>query len=303
MEVDDVKKEILQRLYCKFFENYMFGIGYRNITDGIDFESNETAKIIAKLESDYLIILEGTTYKITTSGIEEFERIAKPTEVNENITQRQMILTELKKEYDVDINTKLNHESLSQRVNSQDRMHLLSQVYYLKQIGFVDLCMAFGGTFDIKLNAYGAQAFENIDTGIAEYNENGYNILYRLENHLRKFIERKLREKYGATWWTDGVLQTLRAKADSRKGDEHANSWEVSKTSSDLEYLEFPDLGRIIINQWSIFESTFSDQQATTTKLNELEKIRNAIAHTRTLSGDSFTRLNMYSDEIFNITN
>ncbi|PIN82284.1 MAG: hypothetical protein COV65_07230, partial [Nitrosopumilales archaeon CG11_big_fil_rev_8_21_14_0_20_33_24] len=261
------------------------------------------SKIIAKLESDYMITLEGTSYKITTSGIEDFERIATPTEVNENITQRQMILTELKKEYDVNINTKLNHEILSQRVNSQDRIHLLSQVHYLEQIGFVDLDMAMGGTFDIKLNARGTQAFENIDTRIAEYNENGYNTLYRLENHLRKFIERKLRERYGATWWTDGVLQTLRAKADSRKEDEHINAWEVSKTSSDLEYLEFPDLGKIIVNQWSIFESIFSDQQATTTKLNELEKIRNAIAHTRTLSGDSFTRLNMYSEEIFNITN
>lgn len=303
MEFEEVRKEILRRLYFKFFKNYVNGIDCRNIATDIEFDKNEIAKIIAKLESNYLIELDRSSYKIIMSGIEKFESIANPTEVNINITERQIILSELKNEYDVDINTKLNHEDLGQRINSQDRMHLLGQINYLKQKGFVDLDLALGGNFEIKLNAQGTGAVENINYGIAEYNENEYKMLYLLENHLRKFIERKLRERYRATWWTDGILQSLQNKANDRKTDEQSNSWEVSVTSSDLEYLEFPDLGRIIVNQWVIFESIFSTQNTITTKLNELEKIRNAIAHTRTLSEDSFSRMNIYSKEIFKITN
>ena len=36
----------------------------------------------------------------------------------------------LKKEYDVDIMTKLNHESLAQQIDSQDRNQLLGQVAF-----------------------------------------------------------------------------------------------------------------------------------------------------------------------------
>jgi len=303
MDANDVEKEILRRLYKKYFENYLIGISHRNIANGIDFDENEIAKILDKITSEYLIELKGTSYIITTDGIERFEQIEDPSEVNENITQRQQILNELKNEYDTDISKKLNNDELAQKIGSQDRMHLLSQVTILEQIGMVDLEMSLGGTFGIKLNANGAKLFENIETGIAEYNETGFIMLFKLENHLRKFIERKLKERHGSSWWNDGVLQSLREKANSRKTAEVNHSWEISITSSDLEYLEFPDLGRIIIHQWEIFEPIFSDQQSITTKFGELEKIRNAIAHSRTLSGESFTRLSMYSEEIFKMTN
>jgi len=297
-----VKNDILKILYDRYFENYIIGYHEHYIREHVDGEPNDISRVIGELESDVLIERDGSSYKITTLGIEDYEMEAIPSEVSDKITQRRLILAELKKEYDIDIEVELNHESLAQRINSQDKDQLLSQVVFLEQTGMVILEMALGGTFDIRLNATGARLFETEEIGTAEYNENGYETLFKLENHLRKFIERKLKESFGATWWSEGIISALQTKADSRKTQEQGASWPIAITSSDMEFLEFPDLGRIIVNNWTIFESVFSNQNTITTKLNELDTIRNAIAHTRTLSGDSFSRLDMYSTEIFQMT-
>jgi len=292
-----IKKDILKILYEQYFENYIIGFQEDYIREHIEGETNDVSRVIQELDSDVLIQREHGFYQITTYGIEEYEREATPTEVSDKITQRRLILIELKKEYDVDVNVELDDKNLAQRINSEDRMQLISQVVFLRDKGLVDLQMWMGGSFSIKLNASGARMFESeeIDTN---YFENGYELLFKLENHLRKFIERKLKESLGSGWWTQGISSSLREKADYRKTDEQGNSWPVAVVASDMEFLEFPDLGKIIGNNWTIFESIFTNQNTITTKLNELEIIRNAIAHTRTLSGDSFSRLEMYSNEI-----
>ena len=300
MNSEEIRKEILKKLYDRFFKNYLFGLTDRNIQE-LDYDNNEIAKTLKELESDCLIKRSHGYYILTPHGLECFERIAIPTEVNKNITERQIILNELKKIYNLDVNTTIDQEQVKQWINSQDKFHILAQVYYLTEKKYVESRFNLGGSFTIKLTADGNKSFENVDYGIAEHNENGYNTLYRLENHLRRFIQKKLEEKYGASWWTK-IHQILRAKADDKKQTEQSDVWQISTTLSDLEYLEFPDLGRIIVKEWDIFKLVFIDQDKVRVKLDELQKIRNAIAHTRTLSEDSFMRLDMYSKEIFKMT-
>ncbi len=116
------------------------------------------------------------------------------------------------------------------------------------------------------------------------------------------FCEKKLTVKYGSEWWEKGISQSLRDKTDGRKNEEAQFPWKVSTTKNNLEYLSFPDLSRILLNQWDTFNEIFKDQSQIELRLKELEEIRNAIGHSRTLTPDSITRLEQYSDDIFKIT-
>ena len=131
---------------------------------------------------------------------------------------------------------------------------------------------------------------------------NRLRILSIVENHLRKFIETKLIDSYGADWWEKGISNSLRNQADKKKRDEQQQGWKVSVIESNLEYLSFTDLSKIIINNWSdIFKPIFSDQSKIVLPLNGLEEIRNAIAHTRTLTDDAMNRLEQYCGDISNL--
>jgi len=109
--------------------------------------------------------------------------------------------------------------------------------------------------------------------------------------------------KYGSDWWNIGVSKGLKDKADEMKKAELKVGWEVSSTKTNLEYLSFEHLQKLINNNWKdVFENVFGSQDKIALKLNELETIRNAIAHTRTLSDDGMQRLEQYSQDIFNLT-
>jgi len=129
-----------------------------------------------------------------------------------------------------------------------------------------------------------------------------YKILFKLENHLRRFIEKKLKESLGINYWVDGISQGLRDKVDKFKTEESNYPWKISDTKSNMEYLQFQDLARIIKNKQEIFQPIFSDIAQIELRLNELENIRNAIAHTRTLSSESITRLEQYNQDLLKLT-
>jgi hypothetical protein len=132
-----------------------------------------------------------------------------------------------------------------------------------------------------------------------------YEILFRLENHLRQFIEKNMRLRYGSDWWNSGHFPVkVKDNVDKLIHEEHSLRWQVSETNNDIEYLQFGHIGNIIFKNWKdCFEQFFHDQTKITSKLDELEKIRNSIAHTRMLSQEGSKRLKMYSQEIENMMN
>jgi Swt1-like HEPN len=91
---------------------------------------------------------------------------------------------------------------------------------------------------------------------------------------------------------------------DKLISDESSLGWQISETNNDTEYLRFGHIGNIIFRNWNdCFEQSFHDQIKITSKLDELGKIRNSIAHTRMLSQEGSKRLEMYSQEIENMMN
>jgi hypothetical protein len=123
----------------------------------------------------------------------------------------------------------------------------------------------------------------------------------RLETNLRTFISSKLSSIDGS-WWTDRVPQDVRERAELRKSrNERPYPWASEQDLHPVAFVDFPDYAKIILRRdnWDqVFRATFGDKEAISTKLRELEPIRNAIAHFRTLGRSQETKLELYAGEI-----
>ena len=103
---------------------------------------------------------------------------------------------------------------------------------------------------------------------------------------------------YGADWWTKGVQNGIREKAESRKNTETKVKWHVNRGDMMMSYLEFGDLPKIICSQnnWPHFELFFPFQNAqewVKTTFDSIEKSRNVIMHSGVLDELDIVRVGM----------
>ena len=128
-----------------------------------------------------------------------------------------------------------------------------------------------------------------------------YTIMKRLETNLRSFITSKL-SSTGDSWWTSRIPQDVREHAELRRSrNDRPYPWESDEALHPMAFVDFPDYAKIILRRdnWDqAFSSTFGDKAAISTKLRELEPIRNSIAHFRTLGKNQETKLKLYAWEI-----
>ena len=103
--------------------------------------------------------------------------------------------------------------------------------------------------------------------------------LYLFENNVREFIRNLLEDSYGTNWWRKGVPQKVRAKCASRREEGLEEEREVDL----LLFADFYDYRLIIEGNKTIFSSLI-DTKDWCSKLQEMEPIRNAIAHNRPLT-------------------
>jgi len=130
-----------------------------------------------------------------------------------------------------------------------------------------------------------------------------YILLKELESCIREFIESKL-SALTKNWWKERIPQDVRESTEERK-DRNAALWPWTEKEEDhpIYYINFPEYEKIITKRdnWrEIFSTYFTDRNIITTKLRELEPIRNKIAHFRELTKSEKTKLQLYSKEILN---
>lgn len=120
-----------------------------------------------------------------------------------------------------------------------------------------------------------------------------YAVLHCFENEIRNLIRETLEEKEGTDW-----LEKLPAKtkklAEDRQADAVKDSWLEGEKQDLLGFVDFGQLGSIIIEKWQYFEDLIPSQHWLKQRMDELEKARNFIAHSRMLLPSEFQRMYMY---------
>lgn len=126
-----------------------------------------------------------------------------------------------------------------------------------------------------------------------------YVLLYCVENSIRIFIERISHDKFGDDFlYKIKISSDLKTKIRNRKSDEEKNKWLSIRGGNDLFYLDLDDLGKIIQNNWDLFERFFPNQNWIIGKIDEIAKCRNLIAHNSYIKKDEKVLLLVYYKQI-----
>ena len=128
-----------------------------------------------------------------------------------------------------------------------------------------------------------------------------YELLKQLESSLRISIEKAMSE-ISPDWWNARIPNDVKQNAENRKRrNEKQWPWTTVDNLHVIHYIDFPDYAKIITRRdnWNeVFEKIFGNRERLIQKLNELEPIRNAIAHSRDISQRDLLKLQLYTEEI-----
>lgn len=138
-----------------------------------------------------------------------------------------------------------------------------------------------------------ASVQENIRSGALAM-QRTFRILFVLENVVRSLIDGRLTDKYGSNWFDKKATAPMKKKLKDRKEKEDKNQWHAGRNKEPLYYMDFGDLARLIVNNWTEFDDLLPSQSWVQSRLDEAERSRNVIAHTNILSSEEASRLEMY---------
>lgn len=120
-----------------------------------------------------------------------------------------------------------------------------------------------------------------------------YAQLFCFENSVRDLIRNRLSES-DPNWWANCVQPKIRANAESRFKQAEDNAWLDSTAIDLIEFVDFGDLAQLVINNWTQFEDLVPSQHWLKQRFEELEGVRNYIAHHRRLAASEYRRMEMY---------
>jgi hypothetical protein len=126
-------------------------------------------------------------------------------------------------------------------------------------------------------------------------------LLHKLEDTLRRFIEREL-SKTGADWWVKRVPLDIRSRAESRRQKQETIwPWHPVASTNVMDYLDFSDYRKIILeptNWTQVFAGFFRALSFVESRMGELEPIRNDVAHSRAAPEQGLEKLKLFAQEL-----
>ena len=139
----------------------------------------------------------------------------------------------------------------------------------------------------VSVKEYLAKCIENKKEKYSEKD-----LLYLFENDLRKFIKKVLEEEFKENWWRKGVPEKVRADCMGRR----ELGLDEEKDLDPILFASFYDYKGILEKNKSEFSKHMNVKQWCS-KLNELEPIRNIIAHNRDLDS-AYEKIKNCYDEL-----
>lgn len=120
-----------------------------------------------------------------------------------------------------------------------------------------------------------------------------YELFYCLEKTIRFQITELLKESKGEGWWNDTVVpQHIFGEVKKRVLRER-ESGITPRSTDQLDYTNFGELGEIIKANWGLFASVFNNMKAVEKVMSNLNSLRNPIAHCSVLAEDERLRLDL----------
>lgn len=120
-----------------------------------------------------------------------------------------------------------------------------------------------------------------------------YTAIAAFENSVRAFMEERLLEKVGATWWDSAISAQIKADAEKRKKDEEQIRWHGSRGTSPLAYVQLEDLAVIIQNNHAHFKDLIPTFEWAREIFRTLTRSRNVIMHSGQLTLADIERVAM----------
>ena len=107
-----------------------------------------------------------------------------------------------------------------------------------------------------------------------------YELLYQIENSMRRFIVRILKAKHGHGWWDAKAPRGLRETAAKRMHDDSVNAWHQHRSSEPIYYLDLDQLPPIVrANQADFVPQFFATQEWFQHFVDELYRSRCVVSH------------------------
>lgn len=135
----------------------------------------------------------------------------------------------------------------------------------------------------------------------AEQMSKSYELFYCLEKTIRKQISDLLESTSGPEWWNDKVIPQVIHQEVKKRILRERESGITPRSSNELDYTNFGELGEIIKSNWSIFSSIFNNIKAVEKIMFNLNTLRNPIAHCSMLAEDEKFRLELSVKDWFRL--
>jgi hypothetical protein len=119
-----------------------------------------------------------------------------------------------------------------------------------------------------------------------------YELFYCLEKSIRSLLEEKLKAEHGANWWTALVPDHVQQNAEKAARSE-LDAGFTQRSSNEIDYTSFGELGEIVRKNWSSFDDTFRSNKAFNKIMTALNILRGPIAHCCPLAEDEVARLRL----------
>ncbi len=121
-----------------------------------------------------------------------------------------------------------------------------------------------------------------------------YTAVAAFENSVREMIANTLREEFGENWWNDRVSKTIRDQAERRRKEEEEVRWHTQRGTDPINYTMLPNLKNIIRNNQEHFEPFIHDIDWAANIIDIVDRSRNVIMHSGTLSQRDIARLGTF---------
>jgi hypothetical protein len=139
-----------------------------------------------------------------------------------------------------------------------------------------------------------------VRTEAAEMSEH-YEVIYCLEQSIRKLITETLQDAAGADWWNSGKVPQEVAQEVAKRLKTEKESGMTQRSTALIDYTTFGELSVIISANWDLFKTVLADQRAVARVMSSLNLLRNPVAHCSPMADDEVERLRLSVKDWFRL--